>query len=564
MPTEVRMPQLGESVTEGTVVRWLKQPGDAVALDESLAEVETEKVNVEIPSPFEGTLAELLVPEGETVAVGVPIATIAQTGSEAARPAAVLAPAVAAVSATVRDSTPQTAVAPAGRGRVTGTATRRRPSGATFAATGPLAPASQAHGMFSTGESDGSADAAGTTEPAGSASSVVPPAPGDSNGAPVAAGGAKSAASLNGLAASGRYSPAVLRLAYEHDLDLTRLQGTGAGGRVSRKDVQRYIDSSEEAPSPAPGRQPGNLSEERQLLSPPMADTAAEADGQVVQEIERAFQPPTTGAPAPMEERGALGAELATSERRLATDQPAARAATQPIGSEEELEPLTPTRRAIANHMLQSVRTAPHAWMMIEVDLSRLVRYREGVRDEFRAREGVDLTYLPFMVKAIVWALKQHPRLNSSWSDEGVIIKRRINIGIAVDSPQGLVVPVMHDADNLSVAGLAKAIRELADRARARRLRLEDVQGGTFTVDNVGPIGSVISQPIINQPQCAIVTMESIVKRPVVIDDAIAVRSMMNCCISFDHRIVDGGDIGPFMKSLKRTLEAMGSDTPIY
>jgi 2-oxoisovalerate dehydrogenase E2 component (dihydrolipoyl transacylase) len=234
------------------------------------------------------------------------------------------------------------------------------------------------------------------------------------------------------------------------------------------------------------------------------------------------------------------------------------------LGPDEELEPLTATRRAIAEHMSRSVRTAPHAWMVVEVDVTRLVAYRAALRHEFAAREGVELTYLPFMIKAVVTALKQHPRLNSSWSDAGVILKRRINIGIAVDTPQGLVVPVVHDADNYSIAGLAKRSQDLAARARGRRLRLEDVQGGTFTIDNVGPIGSILSQPIINQPQCAIVTMESIVKRPVVLEDAIAVRSLMNCCISFDHRVVDGGDIGPFMKTLKATLEAIGPETPLY
>ena len=228
------------------------------------------------------------------------------------------------------------------------------------------------------------------------------------------------------------------------------------------------------------------------------------------------------------------------------------------------LEPLTATRRAIAAHMSRSVQTSPHAWMMVEVDVTPLVALRTAAKDAFHDREGVDLTYLPFMIKATVAALKLHPRLNSSWSDAGVILKRRINIGIAVDTPQGLVVPVIHNADDFSIAGLARRSADLAARARSRRLKLEEVQGGTFTVDNVGPIGSVVSQPIINQPQCAIVTMESIVKRPVVLNDAIAVRSMMNCCTSFDHRIVDGGDIGPFMKALKGYLEAMGPDTPLY
>jgi len=510
---EVRMPQLGESVTEGTVVRWLKQPGDRVALDESLAEIETEKVNVEIPSPFAGTLAQLLVPEGETVQVGTVLATIEEAGAPVA---AATAPSQAAASAPAQPA-PARAQRPA--------PTSRQPAPA-FSATGPLGPASTAHGMFSTGESAPPSDGPTMARQAPSAPSPAPA--GDRNG------------QSEDQSMAGRYSPAVLRLAREHNIELGRLQGSGAGGRITRKDVQAYVEGMGNREQETEAAAPGNLGEERAVFAPPLLQPLEPPRGPETQELEQAFEQPAASAPAPSP-----------------AGQPA-------LGPDEELEPLTPTRRAIAEHMSRSVRTSPHAWMMVEVDVSRLVAHRGAVKAEFAAREGVDLTYMPFMIKAAVTALKQHPRLNSSWSDAGVILKRQINIGIAVDTPQGLLVPVIHGADNYSIAGLAKRAQDLAARARARRLRLEEVQGGTFTIDNVGPIGSILSQPIINQPQCAIVTMESIVKRPIVIDDAIAVRSLMNCCISFDHRIVDGGDIGPFMKTLKATLEAMGSETPLY
>jgi 2-oxoisovalerate dehydrogenase E2 component (dihydrolipoyl transacylase) len=515
MATEVRMPQLGESVTEGTVVRWLKQPGDPVVMDESLAEIETEKVNVEIPSPFEGTVSELLVPEGETVEVGVPIATIQESGGNAqARPAPAAAPATATASAPDRpQNSPVGTTSPRLKPEA---AVRQNRSVPSFTVSGSLGPVDTAHGMFSTAESnDAAADAA-------------PPPMAER---PLTANGRASQPSGNSAGTAQRYSPAVLGLAADNNVDLGQIKGTGLGARITRKDVQSWIDS-DGATAP---QERGNLGEERQLFESRIAPTAPRGSA-VVEEVQRAYEEPSAGAPP----------------------------TAVPAGQDEELEPLTSTRRTIAAHMVRSMQTSPHAWMMVEVDLSRLVAYRERIKAEFRQSENADLSYLPFMIKAVVGALKQHPRMNSSWTDDGVILKRRINIGVAVDTDRGLIVPVIHDADNLSIAGLARQVGDLAMRARSRRLKIEDVQGGTFTVDNVGPIGSVISKPIINQPQCAIVTMESIVKRPVVIDDAIAIRSIMNCCLSFDHRIVDGGDVGPFMKALKHNLESMGEETPLY
>ena len=247
-------------------------------------------------------------------------------------------------------------------------------------------------------------------------------------------------------------------------------------------------------------------------------------------------------------------------EARAAT--PAA-TPSQP-GTDEEAVALSPVRRIIAQNMVRSATEIPAAWSTVEVDVNNLVALREGMKGEFLARKGAELTYLPFVIKAVVESLKEHPFLNSSWGGDKIVLKKRINVGIAVAAPDGLVVPVIHDADSMSIAGLAKAGRELTNKARQGKLALGDVQGGTFTVNNTGALGSTVSQPIINYPQAAILTSEAIQKRAVVVGDAIAIRSMMNICLTFDHRIVDGAQAGAFLQSVKRRLEAMGADTPVY
>src|SRR5919108_482394 len=225
----------------------------------------------------------------------------------------------------------------------------------------------------------------------------------------------------------------------------------------------------------------------------------------------------------------------------------------------------SPMRRAIAEHMVRSVTTAPHAWTYVEVDVSGLVRWREAVREEVRRREGVDLSYVPFVCKALVETLREHPILNSTWRDGQVVLKQRIHLGVAVALEDGLVVPVIRDADAKSIAGLARSLHDLVTRARAGRLAVDDVQGGTFTLNNTGALGTILSMPIINQPQAAILTMEAITKRVVVtVDDAIAVRPILNLCLSFDHRVCDGLQVGRFLRSLKQRLESMGPHESIY
>jgi 2-oxoisovalerate dehydrogenase E2 component (dihydrolipoyl transacylase) len=413
---QIKMPQLGESVTEGTVDHWLKSEGDFVKRDEPLVEVVTDKVNAEIPSPFEGKLVKITAASGETVQVGAVLAQIevadaASPGAQATKPQ----PQTAAVAATQTQEATQT------------------PSPAPEVTT--------------VGGGDGRA----------------------------------------------KLSPAVRKLAAEHGLDPANLRGSGLGGRVTRDDVLAVVGSGQAA-----------------AVAP--------------------------AAPAPQK---AAGAPMPT-----------------PVdGKREELVKLSVMRRSIAEHMVRSLATSPHAWTLQEVDVTNLVRYRESEKDGFKARHGVALTYIPFVVQIVCDAIKQYPWLNSTWSDEGVILKRYINMGIAVSIPDGLIVPVLKDADQRGFTDLVRSINDLVERARNKQLKPDDVQGGTITLNNTGSTGSVASQPIINQPQAAILTTESIVRRPVVIGDGITVRHMMNMCLSFDHRIVDGMMAGQFLGFIKKALE---------
>jgi 2-oxoisovalerate dehydrogenase E2 component (dihydrolipoyl transacylase) len=421
--SQIKMPQLGESVTEGTVDKWLKQEGDFVKRDEPLVEVVTDKVNAEIPSPFEGKLVKIAVGEGETVRVGSVIAQIE---------------------------------------------------------TGPPATAAPAQPQTKEKEKE-----------AGVGHTEVPPEPSGGK-APTAAAAPPPPVSSDGDRA--RLSPAVRKLAAEHGIDPTTLRGSGMGGRATRDDVLEALAAGTAAPQAPPKQQPA---------------------------------PASAPSPVPV----------------------------HADGKREELVKLSVMRRSIAEHMVRSLSTSPHAWTLQEVDVTNLVRYRETEKESFKSRHGVALTYLPFVAQILCEALKEFPWLNSSWTDDGVVLKRYINLGIAVAIPDGLIVPVVKDADKLGFTDLVKVMNDLVERARNKQLKPDDVQGGTFTLNNTGATGSIASQPIINQPQAAILTTESIVKRPVVIDDAIAIRHMMNMCLSFDHRIIDGMMSGQFMNWIKQRLE---------
>jgi len=423
MVKSVTMPQLGESITEGTISRWLKKIGDPVQQYESLVEVITDKVNAEVPAPLAGVLKEIKVQEGATVTVGTEICVIEETAGRA--------------------------TAPGPEGGLGGHA-----------------------GM--------------TPEPL--------------------AGPPREPAALAEQEEAGegrpRLSPAVRALVDEHgmtDAELAQISGSGLGGRISKKDVEDYLARrARPAPSPA-------------AASAPAAVTAP------------------------------------------------------PVRPGDESQPLSPMRRSIAANMLKSKQTIPHAWTVAEVDMTRVVHLRGKVKESFRQREGIDLTFVPIVIKGVVEGLRANPNLNASWGEDRIILHRDINVGVAVAVGDGLIVPVIHHADQLSIAGLAQAVDDLARRARAGKLTLQDVQGGTFTVNNPGTFGTVLSYAIVNSPQAAILSMEGIVKRPVVVEgDAIAVRSMMNLCLSFDHRVLDGASAARFLQALRHWLEGFSEEVPIY
>jgi 2-oxoisovalerate dehydrogenase E2 component (dihydrolipoyl transacylase) len=441
----VTMPQLGESVTEGTITRWLKAEGDEVEIDEPLAEVDTDKVNAELPSPVAGTIEKFLVSEGTTVDVGTEIALVAAEGDSAAT-----------------DAPPQENVADEAP-------TEEFPASGTEAQ--PVAGEESPVARTSRSEGDGH-------------------------------GEIEDAETLR----LTRSSPVVRRLAEEHNVEIADVPGSGTGGRVTRKDIEGYIE-----------------------------------EGGPEREAE-------TEAPAPQE-----------------APEPAAEPEPErvPVYEGDSIQDLTGIRRAIANRMASSKRKAPHAWSMVELDMSGLVALREREKAAFAEREGVKLTYLPFIVKAAVEGLKDNPVLNSVWDGDRIILRKRINIGVAVDLEDALIVPVVPDADELNIVGLTRKIDDLVKRARAGELGTEDITGGTFTVNNPGSLGSVVSTPIINYPQAAILSAEAIVKRPVVLNDAIAIRSIMNLEVSFDHRILDGGAALRFLNAVKGKLEAYGPESGI-
>jgi 2-oxoisovalerate dehydrogenase E2 component (dihydrolipoyl transacylase) len=440
--TPVTMPQLGESVTEGTITRWLKAEGDEIALDEPLAEVDTDKVNAELPSPVAGKVETLLVSEGTTVDVGTEIVLVATGGEESPEPQP---------REDVADEAP----------------TEEFPAADT-----------EAQPAVQNGEKQHAVAEARGSESGGNGRGTV-----------------EDAKTLR----LQRSSPVVRRLAEEHDVDISEISGTGTGGRVTKKDIESFIEEREAVPAAAAA--------EAQPEAPP--DRVQVHDGDRVVE-------------------------------------------------------LTSMRRAIANRMTVSKAEIPHAWTLVEVDMTGLAALREREKAAFAEREGVKLTYLPFIVKAAVENLKEQPVLNSVWDGDRIVLRRQINVGIAVDLEEGaLIVPVIRDADELNVVGLARRIDDVVKRARAKQLGTEDISGGTFTVNNPGALGSVASTPIINHPQAAILQAETVVKRPVVVNEAIAIRSMMNLEVSFDHRVLDGGIALRFLNSVKRRLEAYGPESSL-
>ena len=424
--TDVVMPQMGESIVEGTLTKWLKKPGERVERDEPLFEISTDKVDTEIPSPAAGTLSEVLVEEGKTVGINTVVARIDAGGAAAAKPAA------------------PAASAPA-----------------------PEAPA----------------------PPAPVAAAPAPPAPAP---APVVETAAEP---------TGPLSPLVRKMARENNIDLNKVRGTGAGGRISKQDVEAYLAQSS---APAP------------VAAAPSTPAPVQA-------------PPPSAPSAPYQA-------------------PAGQAKTR-------IEPMSTMRSKIAEHMVLSKRTSAHVTTVHRVDMTKVAKLRDRYKDQFKSNYGFSLTYLPFITRASVAALRQFPLLNASLDGNNIVYHNEIHIGIAVALENGLIVPVIRGADEKNILGLQRSVVDLAARARARALKPDEVVGGTFSITNFGSFGSLIGTPVINQPQVAIMGVGTVDKTPVVIDDAIAIRSICHLSLSFDHRLIDGALADQFMTKVKHVLE---------
>ena len=529
MATTIKMPQLGESVTEGTIERWLVKEGDKVEQYDPLFEVVTDKVNAEVPAEVAGTVTKIIVGDGETVKVGTPLAEIETDGATAEA----AAPAPEAAAAPV----PEAAAAPAPEAAPP----QAEPEPAAAAAPAPEPAAEPAPTPEPTAAPAPAAEAA--PEPAAPAPAAAAAQPADTEPA------TPSAPDTNG---STRMTPAVRRLVREHGIDISKVRGSGSGGRVTRDDVLAFMESGA-APATAENPTPAAVAE-------PAAEPAP---------------PPPTPVPAPMAEAAAPSpapAAAPPAPTPAAATAPAAPAYTAPTplpaptGGDVEV-PLSQMRKGIAAKMTRVKQTVPHAYTVVEVDMHNVVRWRETNQESYKAREGIGISYVAAVIKAVTETLRQHPTLNSQFAEDRIVLKQAMNIGIAVAVDNGLLVPVIHNADQLSISGVNHRIQDLAARARTNKLKLDEIQGGTFTVNNTGWFGSVSSMPIINSPEVAILSMEAIVKRPVVIsvegEDVITVRPMMNMTCSFDHRVLDGAQVGNFLADVRKRLEGWDPTTPI-
>jgi pyruvate dehydrogenase E2 component (dihydrolipoamide acetyltransferase) len=472
---EVVMPQMGVSVSEGTITKWLKEPGEAVARDEPLLEISTDKVDTEIPSPADGVVAQILVEEGQTVEVGSLLAVIAPAGAEvSASPATAPAP--------VSPSPPPPPV-------VTGPAASTPPT--------PNAP--------------------------------VGPIPVSAPPEPAVAASVSGTATAGDETANGRtfVSPVVARIAAEHGIDPLRVPGTGQGGRVTKKDILEFIEAGAQLAAPVPAAPP--------------AMTAA------------APQAPPAAAPTPV-----------AAPTTVAAPVPAAPAASAPgpeLAAGEAIEPMTAMRRAISEHMRRSLDTSAHVTNVSEVDFTRVAEIRRKLKPEYE-KQGVNLTFLAFIGRAIVDTIADWPWMNAEIRGDSIVTRSHVNLGVAValEGGKGLIVPVIRNAQDMNLLGMARSIQDIAKRAREKKLLPEDVQGGTITITNPGGYGTLFGTPIISQPQVANVGVYAIVKRPVVVaddlgNDSIAIRQMMFMTVTYDHRLIDGAYAAQFGRDVKQRLE---------
>jgi 2-oxoglutarate dehydrogenase E2 component (dihydrolipoamide succinyltransferase) len=465
MAVDVVMPQMGESIFEGTITKWLKKPGDKVERDEPLFEISTDKVDAEIPSPTAGVLKEIKIPEGQTVPIQTVVAVIDGAGSAAASASAASAPAPAAA----------------------------KPGPASTAA--PAAPAKPA-----------------------------PPAPAPAVSAPSQASAASVAAPPAAGTGSERIhsSPLVRRLAKEHGIDLASLEGTGAGGRITKEDMETAIAAQSGGAAPAAAA----------AVSGAVARSAPPPPGPVA----------APGTPAVHGSQFIPALQLGVPRERIY------------FGS-YEVQPLSVMRQKIAEHMVASKHVSPHVYSVDEIDMSKIAAFRAKSKEEFEKRYETKLTFMPFFVKAAVAGLRAYPTLNASLDGTNIVLHKEVNIGIAVALDWGLIVPIIKSADEKNFLGIQRNLNDLAERARSKKLKPEEVQEGTFSITNPGVFGGLFGLPVISQPNVGILGLGAIEKRPVVINDAIAIRSMCYVTLSYDHRVVDGAIAHQFLHKVKETLE---------
>ena len=448
---DVEMPQMGESIVEGTLTKWLKKPGDKVERDEPLFEISTDKVDTEIPSPVAGTLAEILVEEGKTVGINTVVGRISDGAAASAAPAPAQAPA---------------------------------PS---------PAPAPQADGAARV---DATAQHSPQAAPAQDAGTVVEEA-------------------------AGPLSPLVRKMARENNIDLSRVKGSGVGGRITKQDLEAYL-TGQTGTAVAP------VSAPRPVQAPPPQQAPVHVPAPAPEPARQSAPPP---APAP-------------TQVTMPGAPPAMR-----------VEPMTIMRQKIAEHMTFSKHTSAHVTTVHKADMTKVAKLRDKLKGSFQAQYGFGLTFLPFMIRAAVAALREFPLVNASIEGTNIIYHRDINLGIAVALENGLIVPVIRNADEKNIVGLQRSIVDLATRARSRQLRPDEVTGGTFSITNFGSFGSIFATPVINQPQVAILGIGAVQKEPVVIEDAIAIRSMAYLALTFDHRLIDGALGDQFTAKVKSILE---------
>ncbi len=579
MPTEVVMPQMGESITEGTLTKWLKKSGENVERDEPLFEISTDKVDAEIPSPSAGVLGEIKIQEGATVSINTVVCMIDEAGSASAAPAATSSPADlkadSATPAAEATAAQEAAIAPPqpeagsnGGGSTPGTEVRMPQMGESITEgtitkwlknVGDTVQRDEPIFEISTDKVDaeipspvegklteilvkeGSTVTVNTVVAmiGGGAASAQPAM----KAAPAASAAPSPATSSASVGETPRSSPLVRKIASENNVDLQQLAGTGASGRITKQDILGHLEK------PAGSQSAG------QPTTPGIASAASAPQQSPAQAAEQASARPGSST--------TVQASLSAVQSAPATTAPAkAAGGVQQLG---ELVPMTKMRGIIAQRMVESKRTSPHVHTVFKVDMTRIVRLREREKNKYEQRNGVKLTYMPFITRAAVYALRKHPVVNAAIQGDAILYNKNINIGIAVALDWGLIVPVIKQSEEKNFLGVGRAIVDLADRARTKKLAPDEVSGGTFTITNAGIFGEQFGTPIINQPQAAILGVGGLNKEAEVLtdkegNDTIAIRSIQRFTLGFDHRIVDGADAGKFMSDFKGYLQDWSED----